>query len=97
MKRSKMKTQISSTGFKVWLSANDTYNWAHKAGASWPGSELSGKRLFAEYDSNGLCDLAIDGSSDSDCSSTELGAIVSDVMAGKLPANHPSACALGCA
>ena len=92
-----MKTQIHASGFKLWLSANETYNWATKSGASWPCSELSGRRVFVEYDSNGLCDLMIDGRSGSDCSSTELGAIVSDFMAGKLPEGHPALCVLGCA
>lgn len=30
-----------------------------------------------QYDSNGLCDIAIDGKSDTDCDANELDAIVS--------------------
>ncbi len=83
-----MKTQINPTSVKLWLSANDTYDWAHKAGASWPCSQLSDKRLFVEFDTNGLCDIAIDGKPD-DCDANELNAMVSDYLAAKLPKNHP--------
>jgi hypothetical protein len=82
-----MRTRITPSSFKLWLSANDTYSWAHKPGAAWPSSQLSGSRLFVEFDSNGLCDLAIDGLSDRDCNSNELTAIVADSV--KLPAGHP--------
>ena len=83
-----MRTHISENGFSLWLSANDTYNWAHKAEAAWPCSELSGHRVVVQFDSNGLCDLAIDGR-DGDCDCTELSAIVADFMRGKLPKTHP--------
>jgi hypothetical protein len=79
-----MRTQVFDTGVKLWLSANDTYRWAY----CWPCSELSGKRLFVEYDCGGLVDLAIDGRMD-DCLDHELTAIVSDHLRGKLPAGHP--------
>lgn len=78
-----MKLQVTPHGFKLWLSASDTYNWAHRAGASWPCSQLSDSRLFVEYDSNGLLDLAIDGRM-RDCDANELNAIVADHVAPKL-------------
>ncbi len=79
-----MKTQVTDTGAKLWLSANDTYHWA----SAWPCSELSGKRLFVEYDRGGLVDLAINGRM-GDCPDHELSAIVSDHLRGKLPSGHP--------
>jgi hypothetical protein len=85
-----MRVSINPSSVKIWLSANDTYNWAHKSGASWPGSQLSGCRLFAEFDSNGLLDLAIDGRSDTDCDGNELSAICADHLARKLPREHPA-------
>ena len=80
--------QIHETGFKLWLSANDTYNWAHRAGESWPCSQLSDKRLFVEFDRNGLCDLAINGRM-ADCDANELNAIVTDHIKDRLPKEHP--------
>jgi hypothetical protein len=79
-----MRTQIFDNGVKLWLSANDTYCWAQ----CWPCSDLSGKRLFVEYDRGGLVDLAINGRID-DCPAHELTAIVSDYLRGRLPAGHP--------
>lgn len=66
----------------IWLSARDTYEWAHRTGASWPCSTLSGHRVFAAFDSNGLCDLTIDGK-DGDCDAHELSAIISDLSKGR--------------
>ena len=83
-----MRTQITDTGVKLWLSANDTYNWATRPRDSWPCSKLTGKRLFAEFDKGGLVVLAIN-SRMGDCSADELTAIVSDHLRGKLPAGHP--------
>ena len=83
-----MRTQVTDTGVKLWLSANDTYNWATRPRATWPCSELAGKRLFAEFDRGGLIDLAIDGRT-GDCPAHELTAIVSDHLRGKLPTGHP--------
>ena len=45
-----MRTQITDSGVKLWLSANDTYRWATRPRAAWPCSELAGNRLFAEFD-----------------------------------------------
>lgn len=83
-----MRTLIHETSVKLWLSAHDTYQWAHKAGASWPCSQLSDKRLFAEFDRNGLCDLAVNGRS-ADVDGNELSACCADHLARKLPKEHP--------
>ena len=65
-------------GNKIWLSANDTYNWAHKPGASWPCSQLSGHRVFAEFADNGdLVDYTVDGRI-KDVDANELNAILAD-------------------
>jgi hypothetical protein len=85
-----MRTQINASSVKLWLSSSDTYAWAHRTGAAWPCSQLAGRRVFAEFDSNGLCDLAIDGKSDEDCDANEFNAITSDHLASKLPRDHPA-------
>lgn len=82
-----MRSQIHKTGFKLWLSTHDTSNWANRPGESWPYSVLRGKRLFAEFDSNGLLDVGINGAG-RDCDNTELTAIVGDHILPKLPENH---------
>ena len=79
-----MKKIITASGYtKLWLSPDDTYNWAHDASARcWPCSFLAGKPLFAEFDQNGdLIDMAIDyGRGDQDCPSDEFNAITSDFL-----------------
>ena len=85
-----MRVKIWETGVNVWLSSNDTYDWAHRAGSSWPCSQLSERRVFAQFDRNGLCELAIDGGrGDQDCDGTEFGACISDHLVGKLAVDHP--------
>lgn len=66
------------TGYTMWLSSSDTHHWARKPGASWPCSTLSGDRCVVVVDSNGLCDMAINGQSGAECDGTELDAIVAD-------------------
>lgn len=65
---------------KIWLSAADTYNWAHRPGSCWPGSQLSSRKVFAELAPNGdLVDLVIDGGKgEQDCDGNELNAILND-------------------
>ena len=78
--------RIQKTGIivKIWLSARDTYAWANnRPGASWPCSQLSGHRLFAEFDDGDLVDMTIDGK-DRDCDVNEFSAITDDAIAGKL-------------
>lgn len=52
-----MRVERQGNTVKLWLSANDTYDWAKR----WPCSFLSGKRLFAEFDDGDLVDYAVDG------------------------------------
>lgn len=70
-----MKKQITNSIVKLWLSSNDTYLWANRC---WPCSQLSGKRLFIEYDSNGLLDITVNGKPPADVDTNELNAIVAD-------------------
>lgn len=80
-----MRIQKNDDGYVMWLSANDTYNWAHKAGAGWPCSTLSDKRCVVTVDSNGLCDFNVNGRDDNDnIDGTELDAIVSDHLPNDL-------------
>ena len=81
-----MRIIESQSGLKVWLSANDTYRWATREGQCWPGSELSGKRVFAESGKNGdLVDVAIDGRAGVEVDATELNACLSDHIAIRYP------------
>ena len=84
-----MKIIIHPSCVKLWLSANDTCSWAHRPGQHWPCSQLRGRRVFAEFDRNGLVDLAINGKS-TDCDANELNAITSDHLRAKLPKDHPA-------
>lgn len=84
-----MKVQISNGNIRLWLSADDTYDWAHKTGAIWPCSKLAGKRLFAEFDANGLVDYRVNGRDGIDIPSDEFNAITSDFLRVKLPEDHP--------
>jgi hypothetical protein len=82
-----MRTQVTTNHTKLWLSANDTYSWAHKPGASWPCSFLSGRRVVAEFDRHGdLVDLSIDGGrGDQDCPCDEFDALVEDMLGSAHP------------
>lgn len=78
-----MRIQKHENGYAMWLSARDTYDWAHKPGATWPCSTLSNKRCLVVVDTNGLCDFTVNGRDvyerdASDIDGTELDAIVSD-------------------
>ncbi len=63
---------------QAWLSAKDTYNWAHRAGAAWPGSTLSNRRVYVEVSRGNLVGFALDGRDD-DCDGCELSAMLSDL------------------
>ena len=85
-----MRCTITTSGVSVWLSARDTYGWAHKSGAAWPCSFLSDRRVGASFDSDGLADLTIDGGrGDQECPSDELSACIADHLADRLPSDHP--------
>ena len=56
-----MKIEKQGDTAKLWLTAEDTYQWARKPGAAWPCSYLSGKTLFAEFYKGDVMDCTIDG------------------------------------
>lgn len=73
----------------LWLTANDTYNWAHRDGSAWPCSQLSGKRVHAEFDGRGdLVDFSVEGRRP-EIDANEFNAITSDFIRTKYP-NHPA-------
>lgn len=74
-----MRIQKTGNNVKLWLSASDTYRWAHKIGSIWPCSQLSGHRLFAEFDNGDLVDMTIDGKN-KDCDTTEFNTITGDFI-----------------
>ena len=88
-----MRVQVSGRTVKLWASANDTYDWAHgvgsQIGSSWPGSQLSGHRLYVEFSQGDLVDLTVDGRPDADLRVDELNAFTSDTLAGRLDPSHP--------
>lgn len=65
-------------GYTMWLAAHETYNWAHRAGASWPCSTTSNRRLCVVVDTNGLCDLTVNGRDNGNVDATEIDTIVAD-------------------
>jgi len=83
-----MRIEIGPQGFDLWLSARDTEAWASRPGEVWPCSELAGRRVYVCFDSNGLCNLAVDGK-DWDGDSNELSALVSDRVESKLNKEYP--------
>lgn len=87
-----MRTTCDQYGTTLWLSANDTHNWAHRSGACWPCSTLAGHRLFASFAPNGdLVDMAIDGGrGNQDCPGDEFNAIVSDYLTERFSTEHPA-------
>lgn len=77
-----MKIKKNGTTVQLWLSANDTYNWAERPGERWPCSRLSGKRLFAEFDDGDLIDYAVEGKTGVDIPGDEFTAITDDFIKG---------------
>ena len=77
-----MRKQVCGTSTTLWLSARDTYDWAHKPGAAWPCSTLAGHRLCATFDDGDLVDLTINGRRDSkDIDGHEFSAMTDDFLA----------------
>lgn len=81
--------QFKNGATQLWLSAADTYNWAHRTNANWPCSTISGSRLFVGFDSNGdLVEFALDGNSDAEVDEHELNAITSDFLRERFGPDH---------
>ena len=70
---------------KVWASASDTFEWAHRPMNAWPCSQLSGKRLFAEFWDGDLVDYTVNGKSGIDLDATEFNAFIEDALGSVNP------------
>jgi len=72
---------------RLWLSADDTYEWAR----DWPCSSLRGRRVFAAFAANGdLIDLAVNGRSDENIDGHEFNACASDFLRARFGHEHPA-------
>lgn len=80
-----MKIEKQDNTIKLWLSAEDTYRWANKPGATWPCSVLSGKTLFAKFSNGDLVDHTIDSKDGVDVPGDEFDAITSDFLTWTCP------------
>lgn len=81
-----MRIEKTGTTVKLWLSTKDTYDWALGRadwwGTGWPCSQLSGKRLFAEFDNGDLVDYAVNGKNGVDIPGDEFTAMTDDFIKG---------------
>lgn len=76
-----MRIRGDKTGYMMWLSRRDTYDWAHRPNKRWPCSTLSDKAVMVYVDRNGLCDLTVNGRGAPDSiDGSELDALVSDYL-----------------
>ena len=71
-----MRIKATNGGYKLWLSGQDTSNFARQ----WPCSTLGGEAVFIEVDSNGLCDARVTNVKTDDIDGRELEAIVGDML-----------------
>ncbi len=85
-----MRIKIDKSGFALWLSATDTYNWAHKPGALWPCSTINGRRVALFVDMMGLVEFTVNGRDNVDIDGTELSAMMADFVRDVLPSDHPA-------
>jgi len=69
---------------EIWLSRKDTYHWASRTGSVWPCSTLSGKSIYACFDSNGLLDYKVNGRCPADFDSHEFNSMIADHLLDKV-------------
>ena len=84
-----MRAMVTSDQVTLWLSATDTYRWAHQPSVGWPSSDLSGHRLVLMFDHCGLVDCSVDGfagGGDVEFSSHELSVMAQHLTAKELQA-----------
>lgn len=55
-----MRVQTSKTAVHLWVDGATSYDWAHRPGATWPASALSGRMFRADFDANGLYAICAD-------------------------------------
>ena len=87
-----MRLKDHGDAITVWLSRVETGNWADGwyGNGSWPLSMLAGNRLKADFDTNGLLDLEIEGrAAPDDLDGNEFNACVSYFVGQRLPQDHP--------
>jgi len=80
-----MKIKRYEGNVKIWASANDTYDWAHKPNGGWPCSTLSDHRFFAEFQNGDLIDFTMDGKSGPDIDGNEFNAFIEDYLGSVNP------------
>jgi hypothetical protein len=91
------RTKIYRDSVLLWVSVNDTEEWATKQGAAWPCSTLRGSRFFVAFDTNGLVDYTINGKQvwnsgqyfAGEIDGNEFSAICADMLRPKLDKSHP--------
>jgi hypothetical protein len=79
-----MRIETNGSSVRVWASARDTYSWAHKPGAAWPCSTLSGHRFYAEFSRGDLVDFTLDGRT-GDVNAHEFAAFLTDKLGTDRP------------
>jgi len=77
-----MKIIYDGHSIKMFASKKDTYAWAHKPGAAWPCSQLSGKSLFVELWYGDLVNITVNNKYGVDIDSNELHAFIEDIAMG---------------
>lgn len=80
-----MRIKREENSIKLWASSYDTYKWATKPNASWPCSQLSGKRFFAHFINGDLVDLTVNGRYGTDVDGTEFNAFIEDALGSVNP------------
>ena len=91
-----LKLKDSGVAIQVWVSAANTHAWAMGQfdTGNWPCSGLAGRRLMAEFDTNGLLDYTVNGIRATErallnIEADELNACVSYFVGLELPKDHP--------
>ena len=89
-----MRVQIFPNSVNLWLSARDTEDWADGSApfstGVWKCSTIAGHRLFAQFDTNGVVDHALDGKDlPSSVDGHEFNCITSAALKDHLPKDHP--------
>ena len=84
-----MRLKDNGDSLTIWLSARDTYEWAHRPGAAWPCSTLADKRVCASFDAHGLVESTVNGRWDNECDGHEFNAVIADHAKTRLPKDHP--------
>lgn len=80
-----MKIKRKGKSVQIWASSNDTYNWATKPNATWPCSQLSGHRFYAEFFHGDLVAFTFDGKHGKDIDGTEFNAFIEDALGSVNP------------